>query len=540
MKHVGGERNGPEQDLYRSGPEFEHDGLGSSRVRQGRLAQFDDKLADEFFEHPHHQRDGRDVFAFGEMEGQLEKVLQRHGPVATAGRAAEGADAWAAEFDTFEHRPLPMRNDEAFEHAFQMARLAKGVPQDWREEFMAYQDNVEDFTLEAAFRRYQQEPLESANYDEDWSREFEAVRQSIMGGQDIKGKGKALSPEETSRAWIQSFESVQNEATTLGGTEAGMEELERIYREINSGKFDPETDADFSVDTSTWEDDFASFRETVDPDPVTAPLVPYTFEENNPYISHPDPFAEGRMLMNQGGSLSAAALAFEAAVQRDPENTDAWAYLGIVQAENEKEGPAIAALQRSTQEDPKNLMALMALAVSYTNEGQDLQAYATLERWLSTRYPTIAPTEPQTPASLLTAEALHARVTSLFLEAARAGPSMAGPNPQTITNPAGTPNDDVDADVQVGLGVLFYNSSEFAKAVDCFTAALAVRPSDYLLWNRLGATLANSGRSEEAIDAYYKALEIKPTFVRGRYNLGVSCINIGCYREAAEHLLGAL
>ena len=61
-----------------------------------------------------------------------------------------------------------------------------------------------------------------------------------------------------------------------------------------------------------------------------------------------------------------------------------------------------------------------------------------------------------------------------------------------------------------------------------------------MLWNRLGATLANSGRSEEAIGAYHQALSIKPSFVRGRYNLGVSCINIGCYREAAEHLLGAL
>jgi peroxin-5 len=55
-----------------------------------------------------------------------------------------------------------------------------------------------------------------------------------------------------------------------------------------------------------------------------------------------------------------------------------------------------------------------------------------------------------------------------------------------------------------------------------------------------GALLIAIWSGEEAIDAYYKALELKPTFVRCRYNLGVSCINIGCYKEAAEHLLGAL
>lgn len=268
-------------------------------------------------------------------------------------------------------------------------------------------------------------------------------------------------------------------------------------------------------------------------------LGDYMFESQNPYLENNSAsrsaFEQGKEILESHGNLSLAALAFEAAVQQDPNHVEAWVLLGSAQAQNEKESPAIRALEKALQLDPNNLDALMGLAVSYTNEGYDSTAYRTLERWISVKYPAIHPPQNLSDASEIgfTDRAiLHERVADLFIKAAQLSPS----------------GEHMDPDVQVGLGVLFYGNEEFEKAVDCFKAALASteeglvnRESQlHLLWNRLGATLANSGRSEDAIDAYCKALEVNPNFVRARYNLGVSCINIGCYPEAAGHLIGAL
>ncbi|XP_025051770.1 PEX5-related protein isoform X2 [Alligator sinensis] len=255
----------------------------------------------------------------------------------------------------------------------------------------------------------------------------------------------------------------------------------------------------------------------------------YYFHTENPFKDCPGAFEEGLKKL-KGGDLPVAILYMEAAILQEPNDAEAWQFLGITQAENENEQAAIVALQRCLELQPNNLKALMALAVSYTNTGHQQEAYGALRNWIkqNPKYKYLVKSKKGSPAltrrkskpadeSLLLEE-----VKDLYLEAAHQNGDM------------------IDPDLQTGLGVLFHLNGEFNRAIDAFSAALSVRPEDYTLWNRLGATLANGDRSEEAVEAYTRALEIQPGFIRSRYNLGISCINLGAYREAVSNFLTAL
>src|SRR6201992_1900431 len=240
--------------------------------------------------------------------------------------------------------------------------------------------------------------------------------------QDAMGKGKARMVELDDKEWESQFaqlEQADRDAFDDEPNAAIEKQLNDIDRSVTDA---PETETDHFGDfESIWrgiqaetklarelaaeEDYFADgigIDDWNDFDGLNMHhdlpnMGPYLFEQQNPFSDRSDPYAEGVEIMDSGGNLSLAALAFEAAVQKNQDHVDAWVRLGAAQAQNEKEIPSIRALEHALQKDPDNLEALMALAVSYTNEGYETSAYRTLERWVAVKYPQVV-TQPIEPA----------------------------------------------------------------------------------------------------------------------------------------------
>jgi peroxin-5 len=158
------------------------------------------------------------------------------------------------------------------------------------------------------------------------------------------------------------------------------------------------------------------------------------FGRESPTFKVSSPASHGLTATNQ--ARLKGVLELEAEVQHDPTNFGAWYSLGLKQQENEREDQAILALSKVVQMEPEYRPAYLALAVSYTNEGELEAANTMVERWIE-----LADEQSAQKLGGVSWVEGQRRLVERLIDMARRNP------------------EEVDAEVQVALGVLF-NTSE--------------------------------------------------------------------------------
>ncbi|KAJ3537512.1 hypothetical protein NM688_g6677 [Phlebia brevispora] len=390
---------------------------------------------------------------------------------------------------------------------------------------------------------------------------------------DVKGKGKAVDSAPLAGSFLgpstlqaaPSSQSLQQDnASKTSQLDSVANEVDAYFRQENEDYIEywhgsdslqqPQLKVGSSVQgtgqSAEWDQlqrDWDSFEATVT---GLKAVSNYQFQENNPYVLG-EASKTRHHAMHEGLSAmyeSQSVLELEATVQRDPHNASAWFELGVKQQENEREQKAIHALRRALELDPTYLPAWLALAVSHTNDGNRVGAYEGIREWVTRNNQYATAVEAYRTSHAIDGDATQTEKFNNLIDC-------------LITMARSDASGQIDADIQIALAILMNtnevsfsafetfslpltlcatNSQAYDKATDCFRTALAVRPDDWQLYNRVGATLANSGQPEEALQYYYRALELNPAYIRARFNLGISCINLRRYQEASQHILDAL
>ncbi|GAA5936747.1 tetratricopeptide repeat protein [Sporobolomyces koalae] len=524
-----------------------------------------------------HQRDIGDKFAQssfmdlmrrlrdGEVAVEGDKVVEQIQPYSSASAAAKGkarADGWASDFAA-----TVSREEEGRVNALQsppILRSGIGVQDHAQAQHTWAQNEANSANLrrevEKSYNTMHGLWEEEDQVRERREREKGKGKETIEKPLQFQGDGGAMidpdyeAPQLDTRvhlaqsSWEEDFDDA---SMIVGGHALGSQASKKTSMSAQQKEWDMLQDSwdEFEVTAAGLKPKDASTQV-----PSTSSTAHgYSFAQNNPYLLHhrENSYLTSTRHHSQHAPYAASeAAAFssaridsllqnEADVQIDPKNASAWFSLGLKQQENEREELAITALQRAIELDPTVARgaAHLALAISYTNESRRGAAYEQIDRWINVI--AQSPTQSdQTYSRVISqyrdlfgpnlpenATDRHQYLTGLLIRLAQSGSeSMGG----------------VDADVQVAMGVLFNSSEEYEKAGDCFEAALAVRPDDPLLFNRLGATYANSGKTELAIQYYHAALDIQPGYVRARFNLAVANMNLGHYEEAIQQLLTSL
>jgi tetratricopeptide (TPR) repeat protein len=177
-------------------------------------------------------------------------------------------------------------------------------------------------------------------------------------------------------------------------------------------------------------------------------------------------------------NYSAALTYFQKAIEKNPDNADAWFMVGDCYGKLGRYQDEIEAYKQAIRIKPD-------YAEAHYNLGND---YGKLGCWQ---------------------EAIEA-----YKEAIRIKPDF--------------------AEAHYNLGVAYGNLGRYQEEIEAYKQAIRIKPDLVEPYCNLGTAYGNLGHYQEAIEAFKQAIRIKPDYVEAHYNLGFTYFKLGRYQEAIE------
>jgi arylsulfatase A-like enzyme/Tfp pilus assembly protein PilF len=260
----------------------------------------------------------------------------------------------------------------------------------------------------------------------------------------------------------------------------------------------------------------------------------------------------GMALMEQD-SIGPAIDQLRTAIETDPQNAQAYFYLGLCHGRRKEYRDAIREMERALEFDPHYIRANLALVDYRIALGDTAAAAGRLEEVES--WGSADPQEHQLAAGLWARLGRPDRALEQMEKAYAIDPGFAPARLYLAEEALGRNDIEAARSYLEPVGSLEAESAPFRgrfhyargrvhalggepeAAIESFERAVAEDPTSAAAHNQLGLLYDDRGEYDTALEHYHKALELDPSMVEVYSNIGVSEFKRGRYPEARESFL---
>jgi len=220
----------------------------------------------------------------------------------------------------------------------------------------------------------------------------------------------------------------------------------------------------------------------------------------------------------RAGQLSVAEQTLRALVTAEPDNADAWCFLGIALGRQEKLDEAVNSFDQARRLRPDFADAHANLGITLVRQRHIDAAVVHLRDALALK-----------PDHLFALNSLG----NALAEQGRLEEAIATLRHALELQPA-------FAEAYINLGVLLKEQGKYDESVACYRQALSLRPNAVEALVNLGICLREQGRISEAVACHKQALDFQPNRAEAHANLAAALVDQGDVEQALVHYQEAL